>query len=53
MAPGTHDHNVVVKILEKKTVVDKTSKDGRKLLEELVLVGDNTGCINFSARDGK
>lgn len=53
MAPATHGHNIVVKVLEKSTIVDKTLANGTHVREELVLVADNTGCMYLHARDGK
>lgn len=53
MAPSTHDHNIVVKVLEKRTIVDKTSSDKRRMLQEEVLVGDDTGCMYLNANGGK
>lgn len=53
MAPKTHDHNLVVKVLEKRTIVDKTLETGRRVREEMVLVADDTGCMNLHVRDCK
>lgn len=53
MAPATHGHNIIIKVLEKSTVVDKTLANGTRVREELVMVGDKTGCMHLHARDGK
>lgn len=52
MTPNTHEHNVVVKILSKRAIVDQTTKDGRHIAHAIFVVADNTGCMNLDARDG-
>lgn len=52
MAPETHDHNIIVSVLEKQTVVDKTRPDGTHVREENVLVADETGCMYLTSRGG-
>jgi len=53
MAPASHGHNCIVQVVEKRTVVDRESVDGRRMLLEEVLVADETGCMYLTARDGK
>ncbi len=53
MQPGTHGHNLVVRVLEKKVVVDREDANGVTLKLEECLVGDDTGRMYFTARNGK
>lgn len=52
MAPNTHDHNLVVKVLSKRSIVDRTTSDGRHVAHAIFVVADNTGCMNLDAHDG-
>lgn len=51
MVPAAHDRNIVVKVVEKKTIVDKTSSDGHRLLKQRVVVADETGCMLLNVED--
>ncbi|CDF37060.1 unnamed protein product [Chondrus crispus] len=52
LAPRTHDHCVIVKVLEKQSLNKKESAtvEGRR---EQVLVGDETGCMYMRAHNGE
>lgn len=50
MAPETHDHNIIVTVLEKQTIVDKERPDGTRIREENVLIADETGCMYLTSR---
>lgn len=52
MAPATHGHNIVVKVLEKRVVMERERPNGEKLRLEECLVADDTGCMYFTARNG-
>jgi replication factor A1 len=61
MAPQTHGHNILVKVVSKKVVVNKKDNSntgapagGQKVVRmEECLVGDETGCMLFTAKNGK
>lgn len=53
MQPGTSGHNLAVRVLEKKVVIDRRDGSGEKLKLEECLVGDGTGRMYFTARNGK
>lgn len=50
--PATHGHNIVVKVIEKKLVLDKTRTNGEELRIAECLVGDETATALFTARNG-
>lgn len=50
LRPGTSGHDVTVKVLAHKTVVDRPRGDGSNLLIAESVVGDDTGVIVFTAR---
>ena len=52
IAPATHDYNTVVKILEKKTLVDKIASNGKRVRHDEVLIGDETGCMVLNVHGG-
>lgn len=51
LAPRTHDHNVIVKVLEKQRL-NKTETSTAQGRREQVLVGDETGCMYMRAHNG-
>jgi replication factor A1 len=60
VAPQTHGHNILVKVLEKKVVVKRDGGGASKAAGyagvtrvEECLVGDETGCILFTAKNGE
>lgn len=52
LKPGTRGHNLIVKVADVKMVVDKTRNDGSKVRVAECLIGDETGVIIFTARNG-
>lgn len=52
LKPGTHGHNLKVKVVKASTTLEKTRTDGTKIRIAEVLVGDDTGCITLTARNG-
>ena len=52
MQPATQGHNLTVKVLEKTVVIDRVQPDGKRLKLEECLVGDDTGTMYFTARNG-
>ncbi|PXF50083.1 hypothetical protein BWQ96_00243 [Gracilariopsis chorda] len=51
MAPNTHGHNIVVQVVNKKTTVDKTDANGRRVRQQQVLVADDTGAMYLNAHN--
>ncbi len=52
LKPGTHGHNLVLKVVNSHVVEEKTRTDGSKIKIAECLVGDSTGCIILTARNG-
>jgi hypothetical protein len=53
LSPGTHGHNIIAKVLASKIVVEKTRPDGSKIRIAECVIGDPSGCITFTARNGR
>ncbi len=53
LRPGTHGHNLQVKVVSSNVVLEKTRTDGSKIKISECLVGDGTGSIVLTARNGK
>jgi replication factor A1 len=53
LTPGSAGHNLVVKVVSLKPIVEKTKVDGSKVKVAEVLVGDNTGAVVLLARNGE
>jgi len=51
LKPGTHGHNLVLKVVSCNVVVEKTRTDGTKIKIAEALVGDGTGCMTLTARN--
>jgi len=51
LKPGTHGHNLKLKVVNSSTVIEKTRSDGTKTKIAECLVGDNTGSIVLTARN--
>jgi replication factor A1 len=54
LRPGTHGHNLIVKIVDSKMVVQRGREggpQGRQMRIAECLVGDETGIIVFTARN--
>jgi len=51
LAPGTHGHNLNLKVVNSSIVVEKNRTDGTKIRIAECLVGDKTGCITLTARN--
>lgn len=54
LRPGTNGHNLVVKVLSSKMVLQKGRPDGPQVHQMRIaecLVGDETGTILFTARN--
>eukprot|EP01115_Flamella_aegyptia_P005926 TRINITY_DN24923_c0_g1_i1.p1 TRINITY_DN24923_c0_g1~~TRINITY_DN24923_c0_g1_i1.p1 ORF type:complete len:138 (+),score=25.16 TRINITY_DN24923_c0_g1_i1:83-496(+) len=51
LKPGTHGHNLTLKVVSSTVVVEKTRTDNSKIKIAECLVGDNTGCIVLTARN--
>lgn len=52
LEPETHGHNIIVKVLNTDVKVDRVKPDGKRVRVWECLVGDETGCILFTARNG-
>ena len=50
--PETHGYNINVHVLERKFAMERKQRNGTTLRLEEVLVGDETGCMYFTARNG-
>jgi replication factor A1 len=53
MAPGTHGHNIIVRVLEKNIALERNTSGGQSLHIEECLVGDKTGCMLLTAKNGE
>jgi len=51
LRPGTHGHNLVLKVVSTNVVVEKTRTDGTKIRIAEAVVGDSTGVITLTARN--
>jgi len=51
LKPGTHGHNLKVKVVSANIVLEKTRSDNTKTRIAECLVGDNTGCVILTARN--
>jgi len=51
LRPGTHGHNLRVKVVNSSTVIEKSRTDGTKTRIAECLVGDSTGCVVLTARN--
>ena len=54
LRPGTHGHNLIVKVVDSKMVVQRGREggpQGRQMRIAECLVGDETGIIVFTARN--
>jgi len=51
LRPGTHGHNLVLKVVSCNVVVEKTRTDGTKIRIAEAVVGDHTGVITLTARN--
>jgi CDP-diacylglycerol pyrophosphatase len=52
LKPGTHGHNLLLKVVSNSIVVEKARSDRTRVRVAEVLVGDQTGTIVFTARNG-
>jgi replication factor A1 len=52
LKPGTHGHNLYLKVASCNVVVEKTRTDNTKIRIAECLVGDKTGSIILTARNG-
>lgn len=52
LVPTSKGVNLKVKVLSADAIVNKKHPDGTKIRIAETLVGDDTGCILFSARNG-
>lgn len=56
LRPGTNGHNLTVKVVSSKMVLQKGRPDGAQLRQMRIaecVVGDETGVIIFTARNGQ
>eukprot|EP01027_Heterolobosea_sp_BB2_P006221 GEZU01009426.1.p1 GENE.GEZU01009426.1~~GEZU01009426.1.p1 ORF type:complete len:151 (+),score=19.70 GEZU01009426.1:270-722(+) len=51
LKPGTSGHNLIVKVVSVDLVVNKPRVDGTSVTIAECLLGDETGCIIFTARN--
>ncbi|KAI7733814.1 hypothetical protein M8C21_008933 [Ambrosia artemisiifolia] len=51
LRPGTSGHNLIVKVVSSKLVLQKGRPDDRQMRIAECLVGDETGTILFTARN--
>ncbi|KAL6607737.1 hypothetical protein ACP70R_040800 [Stipagrostis hirtigluma subsp. patula] len=52
LRPGTHGHNLVIKVVDSKMIVQRgRGEGGRQMRIAECLVGDETGIIVFTARN--
>lgn len=49
--PGTHGHNLVVKVASSSVVLEKMRADGTKIRVAEAVVGDASGSVIFTARN--
>jgi replication factor A1 len=52
MAPGTHGHNIIVRVLEKNIALERKAGNGPALRIEECLVADKSGCMLLTAKNG-
>lgn len=52
LRPGTHGHNLVVKVVSVQNSIEKSRSDGSKIRIAEALVGDTSGCVILTARNG-
>lgn len=53
LRPGTSGHNLIVKVVSSKLVLQKGRPDDRQMRIAECLVGDETGTILFTARNNQ
>jgi replication factor A1 len=53
LKPGTHGHNLLLKVVNCSVVVEKTRTDCTKIKIAEAVVGDQTGCITLTARNNQ
>jgi hypothetical protein len=53
LTPGSCGHNLVVKVLSVGEPIEKTRGVGEEIRIAEVKIGDDSGCVVFSARNGK
>ncbi|GKA86126.1 nucleic acid-binding, OB-fold-like protein [Tanacetum coccineum] len=53
MRPGTSGHNLIVKVIGAKLVLQKSKPDDHQMQIAECLVGDETGSILFTARNNQ
>lgn len=51
LQPGTRGHNIKAKVSEIRSVLERPRRDGSTLTIAEVLIGDETGCVLFTARN--
>eukprot|EP00240_Pyramimonas_obovata_P011400 CAMPEP_0118927896 /NCGR_PEP_ID=MMETSP1169-20130426/5269_1 /TAXON_ID=36882 /ORGANISM="Pyramimonas obovata, Strain CCMP722" /LENGTH=133 /DNA_ID=CAMNT_0006869761 /DNA_START=63 /DNA_END=464 /DNA_ORIENTATION=- len=51
LRPGTNGHNLIVKVVDYKVVVNRTRPDGSTVQIAECTVGDDTGAITLTARN--
>lgn len=52
ITPGTHGHNMYAKVHDINVVLTRDLPDNTKLMIAEALVGDETGCVLLTARNG-
>jgi replication factor A1 len=52
LGPYSKGDNLKLKVLHSNTVIDKTRPDGSRVRVAEILVGDDTGCVILTARNG-
>ncbi len=52
LKPGTHGHNLKVKVVSSNIVLEKTRSDNTKTRIAECLIGDSTGSVILTARNG-
>ncbi len=50
LSPASTGHNIIVKVMSFKVVVEKTRSNGTQVRVSEALVGDQTGCVLLTAR---
>jgi len=51
LRPGTTGHNLHVKVVSSRVVVNRSKGDGTKIRVNECLVGDDTGVVVFTAKN--
>eukprot|EP01116_Phalansterium_solitarium_P008658 TRINITY_DN22601_c0_g1_i1.p1 TRINITY_DN22601_c0_g1~~TRINITY_DN22601_c0_g1_i1.p1 ORF type:complete len:142 (-),score=0.96 TRINITY_DN22601_c0_g1_i1:179-604(-) len=51
LSPGTHGHNLFVKVVSCNVVLEHVRPDGTKVKVAEAVLGDNTGSVVFTARN--